>query len=86
MVVSEPATDVDESLFFLSLLSMVFAICSSDLVLISPFGDGDMELSELGPVCSKSSLHGFALCSNSRLSVAYPRSTCMMDEEEEEEE
>ena len=84
MVVSWSAIDVDESLVFLSWLSIVFAFCSSDLVLISPFGDGDMELFKLGPVCLKSSLHGFAYGSNSCLTIAYPRSTCMMDEGEEE--
>lgn len=84
VVVSWSATDVDESLFLLSWISIVFTIRSSDLVLISPFGNGDMELFKLGPACSKSSLHGFAFCSNSCLSVAYPRSTCMTDEGEAE--
>jgi len=47
--------------------------------------DGN-ELSKLGPGCSESSLHGFAVCSNSCLSVAYLLSTCEMDVREEEEE
>ncbi|MFW9834522.1 MAG: hypothetical protein ACFFEK_11040 [Candidatus Thorarchaeota archaeon] len=45
---------------------------------------GAIELSEQGPICSESLLHGFAVFSNSCLSAAYPYSTYEKDVREEE--
>lgn len=77
---------VDESMLPLSSVSCCFAVKSSDLVFFAP-SNGAMGLSEPGPRCSKSLLHGFASRLHSCLIATYPRSCWkeILEEKEYEE-
>jgi hypothetical protein len=74
---------VDESMLPLSSVSCCFAVKSSDLVFYAP-SIGEIGLSELGPFCSESLLHGFASRLHSCSFAAYPRS-CGKETREEKE-